>query len=282
MVPLLRVAALGVLAWGFLVLLQIDRAIQEGRKEPAAKQDEPPLHHLVIGLDVSPSMHLKDAGMSGQEARGEQARDLVRSVLERLDLRSTRLSIIAFYSDARPVVVDTSDPEVVHNILNDLPLEHAFAPARTDLYSAVRSSAELGRKWEPGTATLLLVSDGDTLPAREIPPLPVSFGGVLVVGVGDPHRGLYLDGHLSRQEVDSLRRLALRLGGLYHDGNRKHLPTEVLSRACRSVPARKRGPLHRKELAVLAVGAGAALLAFLAPLLAFAGAPTVTPGGRRQ
>ncbi len=265
---------------GFVVLLQIDRAIEEGRKEPAAKVEGARRRHLVIGLDVSPSMHLRDAGMSGQEARSERARDLMRSVLERLDLRSTRLSIIAFYSDARPVVVDTSDPEVVHNVLNDLPLEHAFESGKTNLYSAVRSSAELGRSWEPGTATLVLVSDGDTLPSREVPPLPPSFGGVLVLGVGDPHRGLYLDGHTSRQDADSLQRLALRLGGRYHDGNRKHLPTEVLANACRSLPERERGPLHRKDLAALAVGAGAALLAGLAPLLALAGASNVSSGGK--
>ena len=66
-VPFLRVAALGALAWGFMVLLQIDRAIEEGRKEPAAKVEGARRRHLVIGLDVSPSMHLRDAAMSGQE-----------------------------------------------------------------------------------------------------------------------------------------------------------------------------------------------------------------------
>ena len=80
-----------------------------------------------------------------------------------------RVSVVAFYSDARPVVIDTFDPEVVANILDDLPLEYAFKPGKTNLYEGVKTAGEVGKAWPVKSATLLLVSDGDTLPARETP-----------------------------------------------------------------------------------------------------------------
>ena len=84
----------------------------------------------------------------------------------------TRVSIVAFYTEARPVVIDTFDPEVVANILDDLPLEHAFTPGKTNLYEGVKAAGEAGKTWPAKSATLLVVSDGDTLPAKEIPSLP--------------------------------------------------------------------------------------------------------------
>jgi Ca-activated chloride channel family protein len=268
-VPALRVAALGAVAWGLVVLLMIDAAVWDpGNKAGDGNQ---PAHHMVIALDVSPSMELKDAGPAEDQTRAERARDVLRSILDRVDLHRTRISIVAFYTEARPVVVDTFDREVVANIVNDLPLEHAFTPGKTDMYQSVESAAEIGRTWPPKSASLVFVSDGDTLPAADVPLMPPAFGGKLILGVGHPHRGLYIDGHSSRQDTGSLERLALRLGGHYYNANTRHVPSADLKRLVASLPLADRGVLELRDVAIWAVAAGAALLALLAPLLAAAG-----------
>ncbi|MCH8922947.1 MAG: VWA domain-containing protein, partial [Planctomycetes bacterium] len=169
----LRVVAAGVIGWGLMTLIQFD----EDRWAPTPKElsDGRAVHHLVLALDVSPSMDLADAGPKENASRADRARDVLRSILDRLDLRRTRVSVIAFYSKARPVVVDTFDANVVANILHDLPLEHAFATGKTSIYQAVVTAGEIGKKWPADSATLVLVSDGDTLPAKSPPKLPISY-----------------------------------------------------------------------------------------------------------
>ena len=44
--------------------------------------------------------------------------------------------------------------------------------------------------------------------------MPASVAGVLVVGVGDPQAGMFIDGHQSRQDVSTLRQIAARLRGV--------------------------------------------------------------------
>jgi len=192
-------------------------------------------------------------------------------VLERLDSRRTRTSIIAFYTTAKPVVVDTFDPEVTANVLADLPLEHAFAAGKTDLYSGVREAARLGKDWRERSATLLIVSDGDTLPSQEIPTLPMAYSSVLVLGVGSPSRGTFIDGHSSRQDSLSLERLALRLGGRYYNATSRHLPSDVVTAAAAALPPEKGEPTDLRWLAVIATGCGSFVLALLPPLLALVG-----------
>jgi Ca-activated chloride channel family protein len=113
---------------------------------------------------------------------------------------------------------------------------------------------------------LILLSDGDTVPATGMPTLPASISDVLVVGVGDPRAGTFIDGRQSRQDASALRQIATRLNGTYFDANEKHLPTDLLNRLTiipRVSPFEK---LTRREYALIACGAGATVLAFL-PLL---------------
>jgi Ca-activated chloride channel family protein len=184
-------------------------------------------------------MDLADAGPSGNETRGHRARDLVRSLLTRSNLPGVPISIVALYNGAQPVVIDTIDPEVVANVLDDLPLEHAFSPGKTTLYEAITACGTLAQgfslsaktrpqPWPPGQARLVIVSDGDSVVPTQAMRLPPAFAGTLVIGVGDPARGMSIAGHLSRQESTTLRQLAGRFGGWYHDGNRRHVPTELL------------------------------------------------------
>ena len=265
--PLFRVTAVAAIVWGLATLLQIGAPPLEA----FAARDARSVHHVVVALDVSPSMDLPDAGPKENQPRGDRARDVIRSVLERLDARRTRTSIIAFYTNAKPVVVDTFDPEVTANVLADLPLEHAFSAGKTDLYSGVREAARLGKEWRERSATLLVVSDGDTLPSQEIPTLPRAYSSVLILGVGSPSRGTFIDGHSSRQDGQSLERLALRLGGRYHNATTRHLPSEVVMAAATALPGDGKQPTDLRWLAVLATCSGALVLALLPPLLAVAG-----------
>ncbi len=216
-----RVVAATAIAWALAILLN------EDPRESAARGGEP--RHLVIALDVSPSMTITDAGADGAQTRGERARDLVRSALERLDRGHLLVSVIAFYSGAKPVVVDTIDPEVVGNVLADLPLEYAFEVGKTRMYDGVACAAEIAKTWRPGSAAFMLVSDGDTLPATAAPVLPPAFTSTMVIGVGDCARGTMIADHASHQDAASLRQLASRLHGRYHDGNARHLPSSELA-----------------------------------------------------
>ncbi len=264
--PLMRVAAVGALAWGLWTLLLLDAA-PLGMDASGSRA----LHHVVIALDVSPSMHLKDAGPVGDEGRGDRARKVIRSILGRLDSRQTRVSIVAFYTNAKPVVVDTFDPEVVANVLSDLPLEHAFKAGKTNLYEGVKGAGDLAKPWRERSATLLVVSDGDTLPSQEIPLLPRAYSNVFILGVGSPHRGTFIDGHSSRQDVQSLERLALRLGGRYYDATTRHLPSDAILALTTSFPQEKNGGSDLRRYALLAVFVGSLVLALLPHLLALAG-----------
>jgi len=265
--PWLRMAAVGALTWGFLTLLEIGpQSVKRAEFEP-----EGGYRHLVIALDVSPSMQLEDAGTEFKQTRALRAGEVLQSLLQRIALDQVRVSIIAFYTGAKAVVVDTEDMEVVKNCLNDLPLDIAFNVGKTELLEGVRQSAELAKNWQPGSTTLVIVSDGDTIPDSGMPQLPRSIGQTLVVGVGDELSGKYIDGHQSRQDATTLRQLAARLEGDYFDANQKHLPSTALAALSKTLPLRDTRERGLREAALICIGAGCLSLAFLPVALAFAG-----------
>ncbi|MEX0718751.1 MAG: VWA domain-containing protein [Planctomycetaceae bacterium] len=270
-----RVACLGALAWGLTTLLVLPPAVH--RAEAA---DESATKHLLIALDVSPSMRLQDAGPTGEQSRTSRASDLLESFFQRVPVRQYRQSVVAFYTGAIPVVKETRDLEVVRNILDDLPLHYAFQAGETDLFAGLEEAGKLAHGWPPRSATLLVVSDGDTVPATGMPKLPASIDHVVVVGVGDPLTGRFIDGRHSRQDSSTLRQVAVRLGGVYHDGNRKHLPSTLLRELTQSVADEEFERLTRREYALLATASGAAGYALL-PLLLHAFGTMYRPGVRR-
>lgn len=272
--PLLRVAALTSLAWGLMTLWLLPPKSTE--MTPSATG----LRHLVLALDVSPSMQLEDGGAERKQTRAQRASEVVMSILERADLTRLRMSVVAFYTGAKPVVVDTYDLAVVKNILDDLPLEMAFDVGQTALLDGVRESAALARDWAPGTTTLLVVSDGDTVPDTGLSRMPPAVSDVLILGVGSHSAGIQIDGHLSRQDSSTLRQLATRLGGNYFDANDRQVPTRDLARLASSLPAKRYGGVGRREWAMAAVVTGAAILALLPVALAFAGSAWPRPVAR--
>ncbi|MGE3172130.1 MAG: VWA domain-containing protein [Planctomycetota bacterium] len=265
-VPALRAVAAGLLAWGLCTLLQLPPKVHES--DQLSDED---YRHLVLLMDVSPSMMLRDSGPNGTQSRRERTRELIESLFERVAIGKYKISVIAFFNGAIPVVLDTRDIEVVRHILGELEMRYAFKRGKTQLMDGIEEAVRIARAWPKDSALLVLVSDGDTVPPTGMPELPVAYSGAIVIGVGDPVTGRFLDGHQSRQDISSLRQVATRLGGEFHDGNRRHIPSDVISAATEDSRKPLVERLTLREYALLAIAAGAAVLATLPVLLHFLG-----------
>ena len=276
--PALRVIAMVALAWSLVTLFTVQAKAHRAEQVEVHKRK-----HLVILLDVSPSMRLEDSGPKKEQSRMKRASVVMQSFFDRVPIEQYRISVIAFYSGAIPVVIDTTDMDVVNNIFNDLPMHYAFEAGKTDIFSGIQHAADISRTWNPKSAVLVLISDGDTVPATGMPKLPAAVSDVMVVGVGDPQVGKFIDGHQSRQDTSTLRQISVRLGGHFHNANEKHLPTAILDELVQATASSEVEKLSRREYALLASGCGAAILALLPLLLHFFGSwwkPGV-PIGRR-
>ena len=264
--PPLRVLALGGLTWGLATLLLL---IPKARLAGVLAESE--YRNLLLVLDVSPSMRLPDAGPTGKQSRRRRAADLLKSFFDRIPVDHYRMTVLAVYTEAKPVVLATTDLEIVRNILNDLPMEHAFKAGPTNLFAGLEEAVKIARPWRPQSTLLMVVSDGDTIPATGMPKMPPSISNVMIVGVGDVRAGLSIDGHQSRQNESSLRQLAIRLSGTYHNGNNKQIPTELLRRVTAVAGKSVFDKLTRREYALLATVAASAVLALLPVLLHYFG-----------
>jgi Ca-activated chloride channel family protein len=272
--PVLRVLALGAVAWG-LAALRFD---VPPKTHMAGEIRASEYRHLVLVLDVSPSMQLADAGPGGKQKRAERAADLIQSFFERVAAEKYKTTVIAVYTSAKPVVLDTTDREVVRNILTDLPMRHAFKPGETNIFAGLEEAAKIAKPWIPGTAVLMVVTDGDSVPATGMPKMPASIGNnVVLVGVGSPTVAKPIGSHMSRQDVSTLRQTATRLNGVYQDGNDKQLSTELVSRIDEKATAPEKDEWTTREWALLFIGIGTTALALLPMVLTLMGTGW-TPG----
>jgi Ca-activated chloride channel family protein len=265
--PFLRALALALITWGLVTLYIIDP-----KPRQAKTISDKDYKRLLIVLDVSPSMDITDAGPTLSQTRGKRAAELLQSILSRIILDQTRVTIVAVYNGALPVVIDTKDHAVIKNILNDLPLEHAFEFGKTKLLDGIREAASIAKPWRDKSATLVVVSDGDTVPDAGMPEIPRSIAKALVIGVGDSRTGKFIDGHNSRQDASTLRQLATRLRGVYHDGNEKHLPSETIADLAEAVPMSADQKISKREFALASVAIGGTMLAGVPIALALFGA----------
>jgi Ca-activated chloride channel family protein len=229
-VPVVRAVALAAMAWALTTLLlgtggvfQTD-AGTENRRESA--------RHAVFVADLSPSMLLQDAGPKRELTRSQRAYEVVDGILRRLD-GDVVYSVIVFYTDALPVVVDAKDAELVRNVFNGLPVWYVMKPGKTDLGSGVRRTLEHLTDYPNDSTTVFLLSDGDAIELGAIPKPPASVRDVYVLGVGDPNQGTFIDDHVSRQDASLLGTLAGRLRGKYIDANDKHVTTLALGQLAR-------------------------------------------------
>jgi Ca-activated chloride channel family protein len=278
--PLVRVLASGSLAFGLATLLVLEPK-KHTPGEEGAKPRAGDVRHVLLVLDVSPSMRLVDAGPTKKESRMQRAAAVLESFFRRVPLELYRLSVVATYNGAKPVVVDTSDVEVVRNVLGDLPLHFAFPAGKTKIFDGLEEAARLADGWNPGSTTLILVSDGDTVPSKGMPRMPKSVRDVLVIGVGDPVNGKFIDGRQSRQDVATLRQIAARLNGTFHNGNELHLASSLVSDLAGSSAEGLLADWGLREAALAACASGALGLALLPLLLQLFGSAW-RPGVRRR
>ncbi len=269
-----RVLCLVGLAWSLTTLYLMDPKAHRSRVKEIPAKDR---RHLLLVLDVSPSMRLQDSGNTTDLSRTERASQLIQSLLKRTTDNRLHITMVAVYNGAKPVVQESRDLEVILNFLDGLPLSSVFPTGKTRLFDGIEEAGKIAQPWPADSTTMLLVSDGDTVPASGMPKLPASVGGVLVLGVGDPSKGSFIDGRQSRQDVGALQQIASRLGGEYHDGNLKHVPTAMLDRlgTLETTEGRFKMTLREYALAICAVSAlGLALL----PLILFYGGSSFRPG----
>ena len=265
--PGLRVASISLACWGFLSLL----LVVEERVHQSDAIAENEYKHLVLILDVSPSMHLKDAGVEQNLSRRKRASQVLESLFNHVPMRQFKTTVIAVYSDAKPLLENSKDHEVVRHILEELPMWHAYRPGKTKLMDGIELAARTAKPWNPNSTYIVMLTDGDTMPPRGMPKLPASVAEFVVVGVGDPHNGKFIDGHQSRQDTNTLRQLANRLGGIYHNGNQKHLSASVINRLSRSRDQQGLDQWTRREWALAAIVSGCFLFAILPILLHYFG-----------
>lgn len=272
--PAMRVVAIGLLCWGLITLFSIKGKTHNQSEIDTAKQ-----RHVVILLDVSPSMRLVDAGTERDKSRMARAREVIESLFDRVPIQQYKISCIAFFSKAIPVVVDTKDMEVVKNILNDLPMHYAFKGRQTDLFAALEEASNIVQPWQPKSTILLIVSDGDTVPGKGMPKMPPSVASSLVIGVGDPLTGTFIAGANSRQDISTLRQVAARMNGEFHNGNTKHITSNMIEQLTAQTSKSRWEDFGEREYALMAIAIGAMILS-LVPFLLHYGGAAWSPGIR--
>ena len=273
----LRIVAAMALAWGLTIFAVSPIAPLDPTGNTTHEIAPQDLQRVILLLDVSPSMAIKDAGPSKDLERRARVLEVVEGIFPRISLGRTRFSVIGFFSVARPIVVDAYDTAVVKNVLGNSTLVWALTPensdgvASTDVIAGLNAAADMARDWTPKSTTLILCTDGDTVDFSRIPKLPSSIHQVQIYAVGDPIVGTFIAGHDSRQKVEILRRLASEMGGAYYDVNTRHVPTSALAQLAITPPPPARRGLSWKDLALIAVVVGAAILALLPLALEYFG-----------
>jgi Ca-activated chloride channel family protein len=257
-----RALTLGTMAWALLTLWYGGGGGYGAGKNAENRREH--RQHLAFVADLSPSMQLRDAGPGRDLTRSQRMYEVVQAILQRVD-GDVIYSVIGFYTDARPVIVDTEDAELVRNVFNGLPIWFAMTPGKTDLGTAVRKALEYLANYPQGSTTVFICTDGDTVELGTLPKPPAAARQVYVLGVGDQRQGSFIDGHMSRQDPVVLRTLAGRLRGQYLDVNEKHVPTLALG-ALASGSAERKSRFDLTDLAIFLFAAAAAAHALL-PLL---------------
>lgn len=254
--PWIRTACIALLASAFGILYHASAEAQNGQTKPRER-------HLVVLLDVSPSMLIRDAGESGTESRTERAARILTEILNRCPGEHIKISLVAFYTEPKALVQDTTDRNVIRYMASELPLHILFKPGKTDLLKSLNQTPKITPELPYRSASLLVLSDGDAIANTGLNPLPNSFDEVLFIGVGRTSSGTFIDDHNSRQDSASLASLARRLRGTYFDLNQKPLPLNALPNL--TIPSTSR-PLSVDRLIPIAKALAALTTSLLALL----------------
>ncbi len=266
-VPLFRTTALAAAAWALVTLIAYNGLVRDRNRGANTTR------HLMVLLDVSPSMLLTDSGEGGAETRNARASSVLKSVLDRVPGDNVRFSAAGFYTEARMMVRECRDRELILHLAGGTPFHITYRPGKTDIIASVNRTGDIMREWPRKSATLLILSDGGSTASTGLRPMPSAVGDVIVAGIGDAARGTFIDGHLSRQDSASLSQLARRLGGRYYDANVRHIPTDALRGLNTEDPGAAKWRTDRRLAALATLASSAALLCLLPLLLEILGSP---------
>jgi Ca-activated chloride channel family protein len=219
--PALRGLLIAAAVWALMTLISID-----GAKADARSKEE---RHLIVLLDVSPSMLIEDASSARNQRRALRAAEVLESVLNRAPGEHLKLWLSAFYTTQKPLIQESVDRNLILYMARDLPLHIAFKAGKTNLLDAVNGTAAQCAHLRRGSTTLLVLSDGDTVSDTGLAPLPPAINKVIIAGIGDTAKGEFIDAHVSRQDTASLSQLARRLHGRFYDANTQHIPSDALT-----------------------------------------------------
>ena len=255
--PPLRVAALAVIAWALVTLIAFNNRTRDRDRRANATR------HLMVLLDVSPSMLLADAGEDGALTRTARASAVLKSVLDRVRGDNVRFTAAGFYTEARLMVLECQDRELIAHLTGGIPFHVTYKPGKTDLLKSLNQAGGYMKDWPRKSTTLLVISDGDSVPASGLKPMPSAVSEVLFAGVGEPGRGTFIDGHHSRQDTANLSQLARRLGGKFFDCNTRHLPSDALRKLNTEDPGTAKWHTDRRMAALSVLATSAAALCLL-------------------
>jgi Ca-activated chloride channel family protein len=263
--PVLRVMGMAGLAWSLVTLMAFNNLVRDRDRRSQTTR------HLMVMLDVSPSMLLADAGEGGAETRTARASAVLKSVLDRVPGDNVRFTAAGFYTESRLMVKECQDRELILHLAGGTPFHITYKPGKTDLLTSINQAGEIMKNWQRKSTTLLVISDGDSVPPSGLKPMPSSVSEVIFAGVGDPGRGTFIDGHLSRQDTANLSQLSRRLGGRFFDCNVRHLPSDALRKLNTEDPGAAKWRTDRRMAALVVLGASSALLCLIPLLLEFLG-----------
>jgi Ca-activated chloride channel family protein len=267
--PWIRIICLTAIAWILLSVLLLSNSIKVMDDVPVDTADNA-AEQFVLLVDLSPSMSIRDAGIKGEQSRRERTKDIIFSLLDRMG-KQVRYTVLCFYTRTIPVVQKAHDKAVVRNVFDELPIEQVMKPGQTDLGLAIGDTLNFIDDYPDKSVTLVICTDGDTLPMKEMIIVPHSVKSTLVLGVGDPQQGTAIDNHLSRQDTITLSRLAGQLHGLYWNVNKKNLPSSEIAELYDVGTLSSARSWSRKELYLMLLALFASVYTFLPLVLQFMG-----------
>ena len=91
------------------------------------------------------------------------------------------------------------------------------------------------------------------------------------IRVGDPITGKFIAGKNSRQDTSTLRQVATRLNGEFHNGNVQHISSTMISNLTQKTQQNRWQDLTRREYALIATALGTLILCILPFLLHYFG-----------
>jgi Ca-activated chloride channel family protein len=166
LVPILRVAALAGLAWALVTLIAFNNQVRDRNRGAN------PTRHLMVMLDVSPSMFLADAGEGGTDTRTARASAVLKSVLDRVPGDNVRFTAAGFYTETRLMVKECQDRELILHLAGGTPFHITYKPGKTDLLKSLNEAGVIMKDWQRKSTTLLVISDGDSVPPAGLKPMP--------------------------------------------------------------------------------------------------------------